>query len=105
VNHDGAWKAGVDGALPGIIMLAAPRNGVKYREEFFEGEAEDEAQIIHTGTNVSIDFGTFEDCIMTRNWSMLEPGLIEEKIYAPGIGLIREISHREKSQIDLIAIE
>lgn len=105
VNHDGAWKAGVDGALPGIIMLAAPRNGVKYREEFFEGEAEDEAQIIHTGTNVSIDFGTFEDCIMTRNWSMLEPGLIEEKIYAPGIGLIREISHREKSQIDLIVIE
>jgi hypothetical protein len=42
---------------------------------------------------------------MTRNWSMLEPGLIEEKIYAPGIGLIREISHREKSQIDLIVIE
>ena len=104
-NHDGAWKAGVDGALPGTIMLATPRNGVKYREEFFEGEAEDQAQIIHTGKEVSIDFGTFDDCIMTRNWTKLEPGLIEEKIYAPGVGLIREISHREKAQIDLVAIE
>ena len=105
VNHDGSWKAGVDGALPGTIMLAEPRNGVKYREEFFEGEAEDQAQIIHTGKTVSIDFGTFENCIVTRNWTKLEPGLIEEKIYAPGVGVIREISHREKSLIDLIAIE
>ena len=105
VDHDGAWKAGVEGALPGTIMLASPRNGVKYREEFLEGEAEDQAQIIHTGWNLSIDFGTFNDCIVTRNWTKLEPGLVEQKIYAPGVGLIREISHREKTQIDLIAIE
>ena len=95
INHDGAWEAGVDGALPGIIMLATPQNGVKYREEFYEGEAEDEAQIIHTGRAVSIDFGTFENCIVTRNWTKLEPGIIEQKIYAPGIGLVREINHRE----------
>lgn len=104
-DHEGSWKAGVDGALPGIIMLADPKNGVKYREEFFEGEAEDQAQIVHTDWHLSIDFGTFDNCIMTRNWSPLEPGLIEEKIYAPNVGLVREISHREKSQIDLVAIE
>lgn len=104
-NHDGAWKAGVDGALPGIIMLAEPVRGKKYREEFYEGEAEDEAQIIHTNKDVTIDLGTFENCITTRNWTKLEPGIIEQKIYAPGVGLIREINHREKVQIDLVAIE
>jgi hypothetical protein len=104
-NHDGAWKAGVDGALPGIIMPAQPDNGKKYREEFYEGIAEDEAQVIHTGKDVTIDFGTFENCITTRNWTTLEPGIIEQKIYAPGVGLIRETNHHEKVQIDLVAIE
>lgn len=105
VNHEGAWKAGVDGALPGIIMQAQPDNGEKYREEFYEGVAEDEAQVIQTQKDVTIDLGTFENCITTRNWTKLEPGIIEQKIYAPGVGLIREINYREKVQIDLVSIE
>ena len=86
-------------------MQAQPDNGEKYREEFYEGVAEDEAQVIQTQKDVTIDLGTFENCITTRNWTKLEPGIIEQKIYAPGVGLIREINHREKVQIDLVSIE
>lgn len=105
VDHEGSWKAGVDGAKPGIIMLAAPKNGLKYREEFYEGEAEDEAQVVGTGLTLDIPFGRFENCIKTRNWTRLEPGIIEYKYYAPGIGLIKEENPRDKEEIFLVKIK
>jgi hypothetical protein len=41
VDIDGNFKVGRDAALPGILMLATPRVGKGYREEFALGEAED----------------------------------------------------------------
>ncbi len=38
-NTGGSWEAGVDGALPGIIMQANPEVGDQYYQEFFLGEA------------------------------------------------------------------
>ena len=46
VSTEGSWEAGVDGALPGIVMLADPRPGDAYRQEFYEGEAEDLAEVL-----------------------------------------------------------
>ena len=40
-NHDGSFEAGVDGAQPGVIMPADPHPGLKYRQEYYAGEAED----------------------------------------------------------------
>lgn len=104
-DHSGSWEAGVDGALPGIIMLGNPRRGKKYREEYYPGHAEDEAQVISTGQQVTIDYGSFQNCITTKNWTRLEPNLNENKIYAPGIGLIKEINITDNTEITLIAIE
>jgi hypothetical protein len=104
-DHEGSWEAGIDGAKPGIIMLADPVKGKTYREEFLPGVAEDEAEVLETGKEFTIDFGTFSNCIVTKNWTDLEPGIIENKIYAPGIGLIREINLEDGTYIDLVAIE
>ena len=41
---DGAWKAGVNGAVPGIVMLAKPRSGDTYRQEFSPGVARRRSQ-------------------------------------------------------------
>ena len=47
---EGSWEAGVDGALPlGIVMPAAPEVGDAYRQEFYEGEAEDLGEILQGG--------------------------------------------------------
>ena len=46
VNVDGSFKAGVDGARPGIIMKAAPAVGDAYRQEFDLANAEDAAKVI-----------------------------------------------------------
>ena len=40
-DHDGSWEAGVDGALPGIVMYADPAThvGETFRQEYYAGEA------------------------------------------------------------------
>ena len=104
-DHEGSWEAGVDGAKPGIIMPANPRTGMKYREEYYPGEAEDEAQILSTKKTVTIPLGTYNNCIKTRNWTRLERGINENKYYAPGVGLIKEVNLSEHTEIILVAIE
>jgi hypothetical protein len=37
VSKAGSWEAGVDGARAGIVMLAHPRVGRRYREEHYPG--------------------------------------------------------------------
>jgi hypothetical protein len=88
IGHEGSWEAGVDGAQPGIVMLADPRPGDSYRQEFLAGVAEDMARVLRLNANVSVPYGDFEDCLATKEWSPLERGAIEHKFYAPGVGLV-----------------
>lgn len=104
-DHSGSWEAGIDGAKAGIIMLANPVAGMAYREEYYFNEAEDEAEIIATGLNITIPFGTFNGSIQTRNFTALEPDLNEHKFYAPGIGLIKEVNLADNSEILLVSIQ
>jgi hypothetical protein len=90
VSTKGSWEAGVDGALPGIVMLADPHVGNAYRQEFYAGEAEDTGTIIKLGQTVTVPYGTFEDVLVTEDRNPLEPGVLENKYYAPGIGVVYE---------------
>jgi len=87
-NKVGSWKAGVDHAQPGILMLAQPEPGVSYRQEYYAGEAEDMAKVLKLNSKVSIEVGDFEECAETKEWTPLSPGVIEHKYYAPGVGLV-----------------
>jgi hypothetical protein len=89
-DHDGSWEHGVDGALAGIIMPAEPEVGFAYRQEYDPGNAEDLGEIIQLGATTSVPFGDFEDVVVTRDWNPLEPDVVEEKWYAPGVGVVRE---------------
>lgn len=90
VNDEGSWEHGVDGALAGLVMPAAPEPGLAYRQELYVGEAEDMGQIREVGVRKRIDLGAYEDVVVTRDWNPLEPDVTEEKWYAPGVGLIYE---------------
>ncbi len=92
-NHSGSWEAGVDGALPGIIMFADPAAhlGEAYRQEYYSGFAEDMAEVLSVSASASVPFGSFTDVVQTRDYTPLEPGVEEHKYYARGIGLIREV--------------
>lgn len=87
-STEGSWQAGVDGAEPGILMLARPRPGLSYRQEYYEDVAEDMAKVLRLNARVSVEYGKFRRCLVTKEWSPLEPGNIEHKVYAPGVGLV-----------------
>lgn len=90
VDHDGSFEHGVDGAFAGIVMPADPQVGDAYRQEFYPGEAEDLGEVVRLGERRTVPFGSFEDVLVTRDWNPLEPDVVEEKWYAPGVGLVYE---------------
>jgi hypothetical protein len=87
-NNDGSWEAGVDGALPGFVMEANPQVGDNYYQEFLQGEAVDQAEVVSTNDSVSIGLGDYQNVLKTRDFTQLEPDAFEFKYYAPGVGQI-----------------
>jgi hypothetical protein len=90
VSTEGAWEAGVDGALPGVVMPAIPTVNDSFRQEYYKGEAEDMFWIVDTDANLKTPFGRFTEAVRSIEWSELEPKVVVEKFHAPGVGLIAE---------------
>jgi hypothetical protein len=105
VSTDGSWEAGVDGSKPGIIMLADPQLGDMYRQEYYEGEAEDMAQVVALNTSVMVPYGSFAGCLQTKEWTPLEPDVFEYKYYAPGVGPVAEVNPENNEWVELVDIE
>jgi len=103
VSTAGSWEAGVDGALPGVIMLANPIEGLWYRQEYYEGEAEDVAQVLSLSETITVPYGTFTNCLQTAEWNPLEPGIVEHKFYASGVGLLRAVAVKGESGFENLA--
>lgn len=105
VSTEGSWEAGVDGAQPGIVMHAVqPATGLPYRQEYYACEAEDMAEVVSLGESVTVPFGRFYNCLQTREFTPLEPGVNEYKYYAPGVGLVLEVDVRTGARTELIAV-
>jgi hypothetical protein len=88
VSTAGSWEAGVDGAKPGIIMLADPLAGLTYRQEYSRGNAEDMAMIMDLNMTITVPIGSFDQVLRTREWSALDPSVLEDKYYVAGIGCV-----------------
>lgn len=104
-DHAGSWEAGIDGAKAGYHMLAEPQIENKYWQEYCFNEAEDETEVVERGLAVTVPFGTFTNCIKINEFSAIIPNMQECKIYAPGIGLIKEINVTDNEEVVLIAIQ
>lgn len=91
VSTEGSWEAGVDGAMPGIIMEAKPLVGDSYRQEYYAGEAEDMGEVLSLTESATVPHGSFDNLLMTKDWTPLEPGIAEHKYYAPGVGVVLEV--------------
>jgi hypothetical protein len=85
-GKQGSWEAGVDGAQPGLIIPPRPEVGLSYRQEFYAGEAEDRGRILSLDELVDVPFGSYDEVLMTRDWTPLEPDVLEHKFYAKGVG-------------------
>ena len=84
VGHAGAWEAGVDGALPGILLPADPEVGMTYRQEYYAGEAEDRAKVLCLDAATSP--GDFSGALKTEDTTPSRRRR-RDKFYGPDVGL------------------
>jgi hypothetical protein len=91
-DTSGSWEAGVQGAQPGLIMEASPQIPDGYRQEYLAGEAEDTAWIVGQGGTVKVPYGNVRNVLTTLEATQVEPGIYDQKIYGPGIGIVVEQS-------------
>ena len=89
-STEGSWEAGVDGAQAGLAMPATPRVGDGYAQEYSKGVAEDHGEILAVDATVSIGYGAYDKVVRTEDTTPLEPDLVEQKYYAPGVGVVME---------------
>jgi hypothetical protein len=80
-STEGTWTAGVDGARPGIYMTAHPRVGQSWEQEYYKGHAQDHFEVIGV-------FG--RNSVLTKETTPLEPGTVDHKLYARGVGTVLE---------------
>lgn len=105
VSTEGSWEAGVDGAQPGIIMLARSRKGDRYQQEFYPGEAEGMAQVLGYKKSLCVSYGCFKDVLQIKEWSPLDPGVVEHKYYAKGVGFIfATVVKGGEEQVELVRV-
>jgi hypothetical protein len=86
----GTWRAGVDGAKPGVFMFAHPAVGQAARQEFYKGQAQDQFKVLSLHAAVSVPYVSSAKAVLTREWTPLEPGVIDHKFYVRGIGTVLE---------------
>ncbi|MFN8604454.1 MAG: hypothetical protein U0842_28580 [Candidatus Binatia bacterium] len=89
-STEGSWKAGVDGARPGIFMPAHPKVGQSFRQEYYKGHAEDRFRVLGLHTTVKVPYISSTNALLTRETTALEPGVIDHKVYVRGIGTVKE---------------
>jgi len=99
ISTEGSWQAGKNGAEAGIIMEAHPAVGDFYNEENAPPVAEDQARVISLDAKAKVPYGRFNGCLETENTSPLEPTVLENKFYAPGVGLLLEVEDRERNEL------
>jgi len=91
VSTEGTWRAGVNGAQPGVIMEAHPQVNDHYFQELAAPLAQDEATVLSLHETATVPLGKFRNCLLTKEFTQLEPGNVEHKFYARGIGLVLSV--------------
>ncbi|KAA1427246.1 hypothetical protein [Nocardioides antri] len=105
LGEDGVWEAGVGGAEAGLAMPARPRIGDGYRTEYLAGVAEDSAQVVSLDGSASVPYGDLTDLLETEVTSPLAPGVVERRLFARDIGLVRVVTDDEGDELALVAFE
>jgi len=98
VGHEGAWRAGIDGAEPGILMPGSIIVGSRFFQEIAPGIALDRSEIIGVDETLTVPVGTFEHLVETQDTDELDPDSENEKFYARGLGQIKD------DELELVAV-
>lgn len=89
-GHEGAWHAGSDGANAGLMMPGLVLLGARYYQEMAPKVAMDRGEIVSMNETVQVPAGKFENVLKVEETSPLEPSSKEHKLYARGVGLLKD---------------
>ena len=103
-SREGTWHAGTDGAVPGIYIPGNPKVGQTARQEYYKGHAEDHFRVVSIDRSV-LGSGT-ANAVLTEEWTPLEPGVLDHKLYVRGIGTVLEQSQKGANERnELISVQ
>jgi hypothetical protein len=105
-DTEGSFRAGVDGAEPGVFMEACPELGREFRQEWYEGQAEDRFKVTSLDSEVTVPYRSFKHALKTEERTDLEPGVVDNKYYARGIGEVEETTVKGPVEtLKLVSVE
>jgi hypothetical protein len=90
VGHEGEWESGRNEARFGLMIPGKPEVGAKFYQEFAPGVAKDRAEVVALDATIKTPAGEFKGCLKFVETTPLEPFARESKIYAPGVGLVKD---------------
>jgi hypothetical protein len=90
VGHEGAWESGKNGARFGLMVPGRPEPKARFYQEVAPGVAMDRAEVVSVVETLKTPAGEFKGCLRFVETTPLEPFARETKIYAPGVGLIKD---------------
>ena len=82
-----ARRRAAGGSVPG-----SPTGGTKARQEYYKGHAEDHFKDLDRNARVSVPYVSSHDAVKTKEWTPLEPGVVEHKYYVRGVGDVKEVT-------------
>ena len=104
-SREGSFLSGVDGAQAGVFMTRHPHPGPSYRQEDYPGHAEDVFTVVRRGARVVVPLLHTHHALLTRETTVLEPGVVDHKYYVRDIGTVRELTVKGGSEsLRLVAI-
>src|SRR5690348_4461245 len=89
-SREGSWLDGVHGAQAGIFMTAHPKVGQTFRQEYYRGHAEDHFTVVSLAAQASVPYVSSKHALLTKEFTPLEPGVLDHKLYVRGIGEVKE---------------
>ena len=104
-SREGSWRAGVGTAKPGIYMPAHPTPGQSGRQEYLKGQAQDHFQVLSLRAAVAVPYTSSTRGLLTKEWTPLEPGVLDHKLYLRGVGTALEQSVKGGTErLELVSV-
>lgn len=102
VTKTEGWHAGIDGALPSLVMEAAPAKGHPLVHEY----TNDHSEVVSLAKPVKVPFGSYKDALMTKEWTPDEPDVLVNKYYVRDIGAVRDVAVKgDKEEFLLVDVK
>ena len=83
-------------------MGAEPKVSDTYNQEIAKDVAEDKGTVLSLNEKIAVPYGSFSNVLKTKDFSPLEPDIVENKYYAPNIGEIKAISIKGESEVETL---